>query len=136
MVMRTRESSGSSSAGPLRNTFQRWAYLFLPDAFFADSDSSGRPLVSIINQAFARKYFGDRDPIGRHIRVFRRSDASIESTVVGVVADIRNSSLEEAPPPQICSSFWQNSAYIAEGATSLFVPRPAEERCFPQCGQR
>lgn len=44
----------------------------------------------IINQSLARQLFGSENPLGRRIR------ANGESTVIGVAADVRHASLEEA----------------------------------------
>jgi putative ABC transport system permease protein len=44
----------------------------------------------IINESLARRLWPDQDPLGRKIRV------NGESTVIGVVADVRHSSLEES----------------------------------------
>lgn len=53
----------------------------------------------IINQSFARKYFADRNPIGG--RVSRQDDHTKWNTVVGVIGDVRNTSLEKPAEPQI-----------------------------------
>jgi predicted permease len=53
----------------------------------------------IINQSFARKYFAGRNPIGG--RVSRQDDHTRWSTVVGVIGDVRHTSLEEPAEPQI-----------------------------------
>jgi predicted permease len=66
------------------------------------------PQQVLINQAFARKYFPHSPALGHHI--FLNGANSPPATVVGVLADIRNMTLEEAPPPQVYSSFWQDDA--------------------------
>jgi predicted permease len=66
---------------------------------FADEDYSGDAHTVIINQSFARKYFPNRNPIGG--RVNREDNHTLWNTVVGVIGDVRHSSLEEAPVPQI-----------------------------------
>ena len=66
---------------------------------FSDEDYSGDAHTVIINQSFARKYFANRNPIGG--RVNREDNHILWSTVVGVIGDVRHSSLEEAPVPQI-----------------------------------
>jgi predicted permease len=53
----------------------------------------------IVNQSFARKYFAGRNPIGG--RVTRQDDPAQWNTVVGVVGDVRHTSLEEPAEPQI-----------------------------------
>jgi predicted permease len=65
---------------------------------FTDTEPSGLHAI-IINQAFAQKYFANRNPIGG--RVSRQDDPTRWSTVAGVVGDVRHTSLEEAAEPQI-----------------------------------
>ena len=67
--------------------------------FFSDEDYSGYAQAVIINQSFATKYFANRNPIGG--RVNREDNHTLWSTVVGVIGDVRHSSLEDAPVPQI-----------------------------------
>jgi predicted permease len=64
------------------------------------------PQQVLINEAFAKKYFPQSNALGHHI--FLNGPNNPPVTVVGVLANIRNMSLEEAPPPQIYSSFWQD----------------------------
>ena len=54
---------------------------------------------TIINQSFARKYFAGRNPIGG--RVSRQDDHTKWNSVIGVIGDVRNTSLEEPAEPQI-----------------------------------
>ena len=80
---------------------------------FTDQDGPGHPSVAIVNQAFAKIYLGNSDPTGHHLRL-SHTDPWI--TIVGVMGDVRNMSLEAAAPPQIYFPFWQepaNSAYLA-----------------------
>jgi ABC-type antimicrobial peptide transport system permease subunit len=52
---------------------------------FNDGDRIGSPPVAIVNQAFARRYLPDRQPIGQTLRV--DSDTGPRYQIVGVVAD-------------------------------------------------
>jgi predicted permease len=70
--------------------------------FFSDEDYSGHAHTIIINQSFAKRYFANRNPIGG--RVQGEDNHAPWSTVVGVIGDVRHSSLEEAPLPQIYQS--------------------------------
>jgi predicted permease len=65
---------------------------------FTDTEPSGLHAI-IINQAFAQKYFANRNPIGG--RVSRQDDPTRWSTVAGVIGDVRHTSLEEPAEPQI-----------------------------------
>jgi predicted permease len=62
----------------------------LEGRFFDTRDTSGSPKVIIINQSLARELWPGRSAIGNKIAV------NGESTVIGVVADVRHSSLESA----------------------------------------
>ncbi|MGE5245778.1 MAG: ABC transporter permease [Betaproteobacteria bacterium] len=58
----------------------------------SDRDTADRPLVGIINETMARRYWRDRNPIGGRIHVGR---LTIE--VVGVAADGKYGSITEQP---------------------------------------
>jgi len=61
---------------------------------FTDADGLGAPAVAVVNETFARYFFGDKDPLGRHFS-FGKDDVQIE--IVGVVKDGRAASLREKP---------------------------------------
>jgi putative ABC transport system permease protein len=67
--------------------------------FLTEDDVTGSANSAIVNQSFVRKYFANRNPIGGRINT--DDDRPHWNTVVGVVGDVRHSSLEEAPAPQI-----------------------------------
>jgi putative ABC transport system permease protein len=52
---------------------------------FNDRDQVGSPLVAIVNEAFARRYLPDQQPIGQTLRV--DSDEGPRYEIVGLVAD-------------------------------------------------
>jgi len=53
----------------------------------SEQDASASRKVAVINEAFARKFFRDEDPIGKHFGT--RAGASREFEVVGVAKDAR-----------------------------------------------
>jgi predicted permease len=61
---------------------------------FDERDSSRVPHVVIVNETFAKRYFPGEDPIGKTLIT---GMGQLPSTVVGVVADVRATSLN-APP--------------------------------------
>jgi predicted permease len=71
---------------------------------FAADDGTGGAPVALVNPAFAKKYLGTGDPILQRIR---GNAGDPWSTIVGVVGDVRNISLEAAAAPQIYMPFWQ-----------------------------
>jgi putative ABC transport system permease protein len=61
---------------------------------FDASDRIGRPRVVLINEALARRHFGDEDPIGKRICFDRAPDEhSVWRTIVGVVGSEKQQSL-------------------------------------------
>ena len=73
---------------------------------FDEHDVRARAGVVIVNQAFARTYFPGRDAIGGHLRFELSNHSGGWSTVVGIVGDVRHSSLEEAPRPEVFQPAW------------------------------
>jgi putative ABC transport system permease protein len=81
--------------------------------FFSEADASSPAPPTIVNEQFAKEYFGNRDPIGGRISTDEK-DHSHWSTVIGVVADVRHTTLEETPQPQMYSPGYEfGGAYIA-----------------------
>lgn len=66
---------------------------------FQAQDDATAPRVAIVNQALARRYFGDTNPIGRRLGTKREDSRQYE--VVGVAADAKIGSLRESPWPAV-----------------------------------
>lgn len=62
---------------------------------FSAADVPGAPKVAIVNEAFARYFFGDGDPLGRRFGFAR--DKLKDITIVGLVRDGKTASLREGP---------------------------------------
>ena len=52
-------------------------------------DAAKQPVagVGIVNEAFARRYFGGRNPVGRRVSMRQWKDVDAPLDIVGVVAD-------------------------------------------------
>ena len=68
---------------------------------FTDSDTATAPSVMILSRATARTFWGDEDPIGRTVR--RVADGK-DYTVVGIVGDVRSTTLNRESPALYYSS--------------------------------
>jgi macrolide transport system ATP-binding/permease protein len=66
--------------------------------FFTDADDATRPGVAVINQALARKYFPNENPIGQQIADDEGGRSSVWE-IVGVVDDIREGPLDADTSP-------------------------------------
>jgi ABC-type antimicrobial peptide transport system permease subunit len=75
--------------------FKALGIRFVSGRTFAASDRQNAPRVVIINETFARAFFPGREALGR--TVYEGSD---ESTVIGVVRDVKQTTLMDAPEAQ------------------------------------
>ncbi len=68
---------------------------------FAESDTAAAPAVMIVSLATARRFWGDGDPLGKPVR---RVADSKDFTVIGVVGDVRSTTLNRESPALYYSS--------------------------------
>jgi predicted permease len=85
---------------------------------FTEADGQGAVGVAIINETAARRYWPNADPIGRRItpgmpHVPELADRE-PRTIVGVVADVRELSLDAAPPVIVYVPLAQLPQRVAE----------------------
>jgi putative ABC transport system permease protein len=71
-----------------------------------DTDREDAPLVGVVNEAMARRFFPGSDPIGRRVRWARMQEVHW-ITIVGVVGDVRHFSLADADQPAVYTPFTQ-----------------------------
>ena len=62
---------------------------------FTAADGPDAPRVAVVNDVFARYYFGAEDPVGRQFRLGSKEDEAI--TIVGLVREGKSASLWEKP---------------------------------------
>jgi putative ABC transport system permease protein len=80
---------------------------------FRDQDLEDTPQVAVINEAAARTYWPNQDPLGKRVRLHLDTRGLVSSakpawtTIVGVIADARTESLADAVIPQIYRSLYQ-----------------------------
>lgn len=86
---------------------------------FTDQDIQGTPEVAVINQAAARTYWRDQDPVGKRVhlrtkregnRDFLNSANATWTTIIGVVGDARTESLAEAATPELYRTVYQHGS--------------------------
>jgi len=65
---------------------------------FSPRDHAHSPHVAIVNEAFARYYFGKSNPIGKHIGPGDARPGQADFAIVGVVKDGKYASLREETP--------------------------------------
>jgi putative ABC transport system permease protein len=76
---------------------------------FEDRDDEKAPAVAVVNEFFARRFFGDEDPIGR--RVTGDGETPSWVTIVGVVGDVRQYGLDREPTAELYQPFAQSPGW-------------------------
>jgi putative ABC transport system permease protein len=71
---------------------------------FTADDNADAPKVVIVNETFARRYWGNQNPLDKHIMVGR---GPVPSEVIGVAADIKNQGLAQETQAQLYLPFAQ-----------------------------
>jgi predicted permease len=79
--------------------FETYGVQRLAGRDFDGRDRSGAPFVAVVNQAFARRFLGDRSPIGRLLRPGGPSGAMPPRVIVGLVEDTVYRSPRDAMEP-------------------------------------
>ena len=68
---------------------------------FTDQDGERTPMVLVVNETLARRYFPGEDPVGVELD---------RGVIVGVVADVRQAGLDQTAEPEIYYAVAQNVA--------------------------
>ena len=113
--------------------FQAIGAGLLKGRYFSDQDTAGSPLVAIIDESMARRYWPNQEPVGAHIKGQdpRGRDPRGHNdewlTIIGVVRDTRRRGLENAPTPHVYE--WYRQAGVA-GTENLVVRAAGDPRAL------
>jgi putative ABC transport system permease protein len=88
---------------------------------FQPNDRAGSPLVCVINEAAALRYFPGEDPVGKRVRAAGDEDGPWFE-IVGVVGSTQNRGLDRQPEPEVFALHEQ----IGESNNQLFLIARAE----------
>jgi macrolide transport system ATP-binding/permease protein len=82
------------------NYFTTLKSRFIRGRLFTEDEDGTKPLVVIINQALAKEYFPNQDPIGQRFGDTELTPKSIKE-IVGIVDDVREASLDDKVLPAV-----------------------------------
>ena len=86
----------------------------------AESDTIDRPFVAVVSESFARRYWPDQSPLGRHFHV-----AFHDREIVGVVSDISVRGLERPSEPQVYLPYRQHP----DESLVFYAPKDLAVKC-------
>lgn len=90
---------------------------------FAEADNDSAPLVAVINQAMARRFWPNQNPIGKRFKVDSKSNPWTQ--VVGVVKDGKYRSVIDPAPPYFYLPLEQD--YSVTQTLQVRTAQPPEE---------
>ena len=85
--------------------FETFGIPLIKGRYFDARDNANAPMVALINETNARRYFGNDDPVGKTI-IIDMTSYFPRMTVVEVVADSRLNSLDKEAYPEV---FWSTA---------------------------
>jgi predicted permease len=89
---------------------------------FTPKDVLGAPKVAIVNEKFAKRYFGNRNPLGRHIGFGSDPGTKTDMEIIGVVGDTKYENMREEVPHELYVPYQQQdwvdtmTAYVRTSA--------------------
>ncbi|HZE70080.1 MAG TPA: ABC transporter permease [Pyrinomonadaceae bacterium] len=78
---------------------------------FTESDDINTPLVVLIDEAFAERYFANQDPIGYRIKPGGRGSNAPLRTIAGVVGNIKTDGFDQPDQPHFYLPILQSPGY-------------------------
>jgi predicted permease len=86
---------------------------------FSAAEAKGSPLVAVVNLTFAKRFFGSpQNALGRLIAAGAGTDKKLDTTIVGVVGDVRHRSMRSEPKGTIYRPYSQE---VHPGGLRIYV---------------
>lgn len=104
--------------GVAPNFFATMEIPLLRGRSFTAQDDERAPGVAIVTDAFARRYFADDNPVGRHVRFGSNPNSPASDVeIVGVTRDVKYTTVREAQPITI----YVPAPQMLDGTASYYV---------------
>ena len=117
IIGRDPKANNSSMIHHVRpNFFATLQIKLLAGRAMSAQDTAQSPQVAVLNQAAAKKFFGEENPIGKRIGMGRQATGS-EMEIVGVVSDVKYGDLRRDAPATTYFSVAQVTQFTAGQAT-------------------
>jgi putative ABC transport system permease protein len=98
---------GAAYAIACPNYFQTMGIKIVSGREFTQQDSLNAPSVIVINEAMARRFWPDEDPVGKRIKIGRFDSKDSWLTIVGVAQDVRHWGLDTPVYPEFFRAYNQ-----------------------------
>jgi predicted permease len=86
--------------------------------FLTESDTETAPMVMVIDEDFARRFFGSRDPIGQHVNL---SILNTTAEIVGIVEHVKQWGMDETTSAPVHAQCYFSLFQIPDAFLTLFA---------------
>jgi predicted permease len=118
----TENQPGASYSIICPNYFRTMEIPMVSGREFTEQDSQNAPGVIVINEAMAKRFWPDEDPIGKRIKIGRFDGNAPWLTIVGIHRDVRQGGLDREVRPQFFRPYnqaaWPVMAIVVRTTTS------------------
>jgi len=83
---------------------------------FTIKDDKSAPKVGIVNEKFAKRYFANANPIGRHVGIGGDPGTKMDIEIVGVAGDTKYESMREEVPYELYIPYRQTTFVLGMSA--------------------
>ena len=105
--------------------------------YLDEHDNQSAPWALVVNEAFARRFFPNEDPIGQHL-LLRYDPYPVDEErprqIVGIVGDVKHFGLGEDTPPFVYASYLQQPAIFPGGTAMLHLRHALALRTTAELG--
>lgn len=101
---------------------------------FEMRDAADAPLVVLVNDTFARRFFGSDDPVGQQLIFPGGASGPVTKQIVGVVGSVHHGGLDKEPVPEIylahAQSPWPSMSLAIRSAVAAETLAPMVQRAL------
>jgi len=109
--------------------FQTLQISILAGRDFRPQDDAKAPKVGIVNRKFARKYFANVNPVGRHVGLGGDIGTKLDIEIVGVAGDTKYENMREEVPYELYLPYTQQNFVV--GMTAYLRTAAAPSGLLP-----
>ena len=99
--------------------FKTFGVPLLAGRDFGPADVAGAPRVAIVNETFARYFFGQESPVGRRFGFGRDQATDVE--IIGLVKDSKSNNLRQETPRYVYTPYTQGDGPDALARMTFYV---------------
>jgi predicted permease len=93
---------------------------------FRPTDVKGSPMVCIVNEKFARKYFKDGNALGRHIGMGSDPGTKPDIEIIGIARDSKYESMRDEIPVEVYQPYQQQGFVLGMAAYVRTARQPEQ----------